>query len=134
MWSHRSSPSPSTGGPRRPECCGRDYSPGHSCLIAVVTVQQRYAGFPWLRLKLVRTILSLSTVEMLGMALVPALATQGVVVSADWGMTDVVALATMVGFAAILAWQVWSLKPERPDALVRHRSAGDRGSLGQPAG
>lgn len=83
-------------------------------LVVVVTVQQRYAGFPWLRSRLVRTILSLRTVEMLGMALVPALATQGVVVSADWGLTDVVALATMFGFAAVLAWQVWSLKPERP--------------------
>jgi hypothetical protein len=82
-------------------------------LVAVVAVQQRYAGFPWLRSKVVRIVLSLRTVELLGIALVPALATQGVVIDADWGLTDVVALATMLGFAAALAWQVWSVKPER---------------------
>jgi hypothetical protein len=80
-------------------------------LIAVVALQQGYSGLPWLRSKLVRVVLSLRVVELVGMALVPALATQGVVLSSLWTLTDVVALATMLGFAAALAWQVWSLNP-----------------------
>jgi hypothetical protein len=77
-------------------------------LIVVVALQQGFSGFPYLRSKLARAIISLRTVELLAIALVPALATRGVVLGHSWGLTDVVALAAMFGFAGILAWQVWT--------------------------
>jgi hypothetical protein len=82
-------------------------------LIAVVALQQGRAHFPWLRSTPIRAILTLRTIELLAIALVPALATQGIVVSSTWGLTDVVALVTMFTFAALLAWQVWSARPGR---------------------
>ena len=92
-------------------------------LIAVVAVQQASAGFPWLRSELVRAILSLRAVELLAVALVPALATRHIVVSSEWGFNDIVALIVMAGFAALLAWQVWS---ESPGGAARPGAPGNR--------
>jgi hypothetical protein len=77
-------------------------------LIAVVALQQASTGFPWLRSKVVRVILTLRTVELLAIALVPALATGSAVLGGNWGLNDVVALLAMLGFAGALAWQVWT--------------------------
>lgn len=81
-------------------------------LVAVVALQQYASGFPWLRSTFVRVILSLRSVELLAMALVPALATQGVLLGANWGLSDIVALAAMLLFAGLLAWQMWTAMPE----------------------
>lgn len=78
------------------------------CVIAVLACEQGAERFGWLRSRPARAVLVLRAVEVLAMALVPAIATRGEVVSKVYWPTDLVALAAMVGFAAILAWQIWS--------------------------
>jgi hypothetical protein len=82
-------------------------------LFAVVALQQAHAGFPWLRSRLIRAILSLRTVELLAIALGPALATNHVLISSRFAINDTVALVAMLAFAGGLAWLVWSTTPER---------------------
>jgi hypothetical protein len=76
-------------------------------LFAFVALQQAHAGFPWLRSKPIRAILSLRTVELLAIALGPALVTNQVIVSSTFALSDLVALVAMVGFAGALALLVW---------------------------
>ncbi len=80
-------------------------------LFAAVALQQAHNGFPWLRSKIVRAILSLRTVELLAVALGPALATNHVLVSATFPLSDLAALAAMLGFAGALATLVWRAAP-----------------------
>jgi Dolichyl-phosphate-mannose-protein mannosyltransferase len=85
-------------------------------LLAVVALQQARAGFPWLRSKIVRAILSLRAVELGVVALGPALATNHVLVSGTFTLNDVVALLAMLGFAAALAALVWTRAPAARDS------------------
>ncbi|MFN8163258.1 MAG: hypothetical protein U0R26_05400 [Solirubrobacterales bacterium] len=82
-------------------------------LLAAVALQQRHAGFPWLRSTPVRAILALRAAELLAIAVGPALATGHGLVGGDFKLTDLVALAAMLGFGSCLAWLVWSSTPER---------------------
>lgn len=82
-------------------------------LFAVVALQQHHAGFPWLRSKVVRAILALRTLELLVVALGPALATNEVLVGSRFALNDIVALIAMFGFAGALGWLVWSTTPAR---------------------
>lgn len=76
-------------------------------LLGAVALQQAHAGFPWLRSKLVRVILSLRAVELGVVALGPTLLTNRILASDPFTLNDVVALLAMVGFAAALALLVW---------------------------
>jgi hypothetical protein len=77
-------------------------------LLAVAALQQRHAGFPWLRSKPVRAILALRSVELVVIAVGPALATgQGLIASA-FPLTDIVALVAMIGFSGSLGALIWS--------------------------
>jgi hypothetical protein len=82
-------------------------------------MQQRQAGFPWLRSTPVRAILTLRVAEVLAVVFVPTLATNGfTLLSPVFTLDDAVALAMILGFSAGLAALVWT---QRPDA-----SLGDR--------
>jgi 4-amino-4-deoxy-L-arabinose transferase-like glycosyltransferase len=89
-------------------------------LFAVVALQQQQqAGFPWLRSKVVRAILSLRAVELLVVALGPALATNHVLIGSRFPVSDVLTLLAMLFFAGCLGWLVWATTPtrlERADA------------------
>lgn len=93
-------------------------------LLAVVALQQTKAGLPWLRSKPIRAILALRAVELLVVALGPALATRHVLVGSAFALTDVVALVAMVALAAILAKLVWSMpsEPIQPRTVSEGRS------------
>ena len=80
-------------------------------LLAVVALQQAQAGFPWLRSGVIRAILSLRCVELLVVALGPALATNHVLVNSTFALSDVVALTAMFGFASALALIIWRTSP-----------------------
>lgn len=80
-------------------------------VVAVVALQQSAAGFPWLRSRLVRAILSLRAAELLVVALGPGLATNHILVSSTFSVSDTLALLAMVGFASGLAWLVWRTTP-----------------------
>lgn len=82
-------------------------------LLAVVALQQRHTGFPWLRSTPVRAILALRALELLAIAVGPALATGHGLVSSEFTGTDLVALAAMIWFSGCLAWLVWSSTPQR---------------------
>jgi hypothetical protein len=82
-------------------------------LIAAVALQQASTGFPWLRGRLVRVILALRAAELLLVALGPALLTGHALGRKDFVPTDVVALAAMLAFAALLAREAWRARPER---------------------
>lgn len=85
-------------------------------LIAVVACQQATTGFPWLRSRPTRALLSLRAAELLAVALGPALATgHHVLVSDAYALTDTLALLAMVGAAAAFAALIWSA-PAEPDA------------------
>jgi hypothetical protein len=89
------------------------------CLIGVLACEQGAEHFGWLRLRPARVVLILRAVEVVAMAVVPAIATRSEALSAVYWPTDLVALVAMVGFATLLAWQIW--KPA-PDAPARGRS------------
>ena len=82
-------------------------------ILAVVALQQQNAGFAWLHSRPIRAILALRTVELLAVALGPALATTHVLVSSTFVVTDLAALSAMLGFACALAWMVWTTTPEQ---------------------
>lgn len=82
-------------------------------LLAVVALQQRHAGFPWLRSKPIRAILALRSVEVMLIAIGPALATGHGLISSSFTLNDIVALATMLALSAFLAKLVWSTTPAR---------------------
>ncbi|HEX3240353.1 MAG TPA: hypothetical protein VHR18_09480 [Solirubrobacterales bacterium] len=82
-------------------------------LMAAVALQQAASGFPWLRSVPIRAILSLRTVELLVVALGPALTTNHILVSGTFALNDVVALLAMLGFATALGLLVWRTTPER---------------------
>ena len=77
-------------------------------LVAMVAIQQAQAGFPWLRSAPLRAILSLRAVEVMAMALVPALATRSLLVSEQFELVDTFALLAITGFGAALIALVWS--------------------------
>jgi hypothetical protein len=80
-------------------------------LFAVVAVQQQRAGFPWFRSRAVKTILTLRVLEVLLVAVGPTLATTQVLVGPVFSVSDVAAVAAMVGFSALLGVLVWSTSP-----------------------
>jgi hypothetical protein len=80
-------------------------------LFAVVAIQQKSAGFPWLRSKAIRTILVFRVVEVLAVAIGPALATSHLLVSSVFSASDIVALSAMVFFSACLGLLIWSTTP-----------------------
>ena len=82
-------------------------------LVTAVALQQAHAGFPWLRSRPVRAILTLRVVELGVVALGPALTTNHILVSDTFTLNDVVALLAMLGFASALATLVWRTTPER---------------------
>lgn len=84
-------------------------------LIVVVACQQAASGFPWLRSRPIRALLSLRAVELLAVALGPTLATTGTIVSGAYPLTDALALLAMLGVAAAFAALLWSA-PESADA------------------
>jgi hypothetical protein len=104
-------------------------------LLAVAAMQQRAAGYPWLRSKPVRVILTLRPAEVALIAVGPTLATTGTLLRpGDW-VNDVVALSAMAGFAVILAALTWRTTPERLDRSDRPLlRTGARDPDGGPAG
>jgi hypothetical protein len=77
-------------------------------VLAVVAVQQAAAGFPWLRSKLCRAILSLRGLEVLALAVGATVGTRGLsVVRGGFGLVDLTAIATVVAFSLAIVWVVW---------------------------
>jgi hypothetical protein len=84
-------------------------------LLAVVALQQRHDGFPWLRSHPIRAILALRSAEVFAVATVPTLVTGHRVLDGGFALTDSLALLAMVGFCACLGWMVWFGIPTRLD-------------------
>lgn len=77
-------------------------------VLAVVAVQQAAAGFPWLRSKPCRAILSLRGLEVLALAVGATVGTRGLsVVRGGFGLVDLTAVATVVAFSLAIVWVVW---------------------------
>ena len=77
-------------------------------LIAVVAVQQAASGFPWLRSRPVRALLSLRALEVLALATGATLGTRGInPISAQFPLTDVVAVLGILLFSVLLGAAVW---------------------------
>ncbi len=97
-------------------------------LLAVVAVQQAADGFPWLRSKPIRAILSLRAVETLAALTGMTLGTNGFQLLSDQRtLNDLAALTLMLGCSAALAIAVWRTTPERLDeARLRGRGRESR--------
>ena len=77
-------------------------------VLAVVALQQGAAGFPWLRSKLCRTILSLRGVEVLALAVGATVGTRGLsVVRGGFALVDTVAIAAVIAFSLAIVALVW---------------------------
>lgn len=77
-------------------------------VLAVVALQQAAAGFPWLRSKLCRAILSLRGLEVLALAVGATVGTRGLsVVRGGFALVDTVAIATVIGFSLAIVALVW---------------------------
>ena len=88
-------------------------------LIAVVAVQQASSGFPWLRSRPVRALLSLRALEVLALAAGATLGTRGIdPISAQFPLTDVVAVLAILRL----------LGPARGRGLARDRRPRPRAS------
>ncbi len=101
-------------------------------LLVVVAVQQAAAGFPWLRSAPTRAILSFRALELLAVAVVPTVATRGELISAQYPLTDTVALLAVLGLSACLAAAVWTAKAD--DGEPGERRNGDQGVDGRERG
>lgn len=77
-------------------------------LFAVVAIQQRRAGFAWLRSAPIRAVLALRALEVLIMATIPVVTTQALLVSEQYELVDVAGLFAMTVCALGLAALVWS--------------------------
>jgi len=91
-------------------------------LLVVVGCQQAAAGYSWLRSGPIRLLLSLRPVEVLAMAIGPALATEEILVSEAFVVTDTVALLTMAGLSVWLGALVWRSTPESVRAAGETRA------------
>jgi hypothetical protein len=85
-------------------------------LFVVIGCEQAASHFGWLRSRPIRAILVLRILELLGMVLMPTLLTRHELIG-EFALSDTVALAAIVGFAACLAWQVWSESPPRTEPV-----------------
>jgi hypothetical protein len=81
------------------------------CVIGVLACEQGATRFGWLRSTPARVVLVLRAAEVLGVALIPTLATRHEIVLPTYWPTDLVALALMIGLAGVLAWAIWSERP-----------------------
>ena len=76
--------------------------------LAMVALQQRADGFPWLRSRLVRAILTLRGVEILAVAVGPVLGTHSLDPIGDsHRLNDVVAFGTIVILSLVLTAVTW---------------------------
>lgn len=82
-------------------------------LLVVVAADQARRGFSWLRSRLVRAVLWSRSVEVLLVAILPAIVTRHSVVQGRFVLTDVVSLALMGMLATCLGTLVW-LEPAGP--------------------
>jgi hypothetical protein len=76
-------------------------------VLAVVAIQQAYAGFPWLQSRPIKALLTLRVAELLAVAVVPTWATRGELLSAQYKLCDSLALLLILGFCGLLAGQLW---------------------------
>jgi hypothetical protein len=77
-------------------------------VLAVVALQQAAAGFPWLRSKLCRAVLSLRGLEVLTLAVGATVGTRGLSgVTGDFALVDGVAIATVVACSLAIVALVW---------------------------
>jgi len=84
-------------------------------LLAFVALQQWRAGFPWLRSTPIRAILTLRTVEVLAIVLVPTLATNRfTLLGPVFQLTNAVALGLILAASGGLAYLVWSARDAAP--------------------
>jgi hypothetical protein len=78
-------------------------------VLAVLALEQRAEGYPWLRSRPLRAILALRAVEVFAMAVGPVLGTNGFrLLDGSLALNDLVALAAILGGCAALAALVWS--------------------------
>ncbi len=98
-------------------------------LLVVVAVQQAAAGFPWLRSTPIRAILSLRALALLAVAIVPTVATRDELISAQYPLTDGVALLAMVVFSGLLARTAWVANADGDEP--GQRGGGDQGVDGR---
>lgn len=80
-------------------------------LLALVACQQAAAGFPWLRSRPIRALLSLRAVEVLVFAIGPVLATGGGLVGAGFRLSGTIALGAMVAISVALGLWIWRSDP-----------------------
>ncbi len=80
---------------------------------AVLACEQAVSGFGWLRSRPIRGLLALRVVEVVAMAMVPTLATRQALISADFALTDAVAVAVMLVCGVALGTLVWKAVPAR---------------------
>jgi len=90
-------------------------------LVVVVACEQASSNFGWLRSLPVRVLLALRVVEVVAVAMAPTLATRHALLDDRFVLSDAVAVLAMLGFAAVLGWLVWSLKPATSTAPMRER-------------
>lgn len=77
-------------------------------VLAVLALQQASAGFSWFRSLPARIVLVLRVGEVLAVALVTSLAAHGLnPLSDEYRLHDAVAVLTMLGSAAAIAWAIW---------------------------
>jgi hypothetical protein len=76
-------------------------------LLVVVAVEQASRRFPWLRSTPIRALLSLRSVEVLFVAVIPAVATTHHLYSPGFRVTDIVALLAMTGLCIALSVVIW---------------------------
>jgi len=93
------------------------------CLLAVLAWEQGAEHFGWLRSTPARVVLVLRPVGVVAMLLVPTIATEHEVLRSYYWPTDLIGVAAIVCFAAVLAWLVWK---ERPPGAAQRPAPGTR--------
>jgi hypothetical protein len=96
-------------------------------LLAVVAIQQADAGFPWLRSRPLKALLTLRVAELLAVAVVPTWATRGELISEQYKLCDSLALLLILGFCGLLAGQLWFTRL----AVGSAQSDGDEADQGE---
>jgi hypothetical protein len=90
-------------------------------LLVVVALQQKQDGFPWFRHRVAHVVLTLRPLEVVLVALVPAIATRHRLISSQFALTDIVAVVAILGLAGLLSVWTWRTRGE-PEALYDERA------------
>jgi hypothetical protein len=87
-------------------------------LFVVIGLQQQRDGFPWFRNTALRAVVALRPIEVVLVALIPAVATRHRLISSQFALTDAVAVLAIFLLAGLLGTWTWRERGDRVEKAL----------------